>query len=131
MGLQKLGCNFWQEWFKKQKYRQKLIPNTQFQPCKVFVQNDLVERKIKNQRASSNFFLKFKEKLGLDPNKYSFDEEDITRALQIAFEGEIMHIQYWVQNKRLHGYFPKHKLGIEIMNIVLWIEILKTNQVDN
>ena len=81
MALQILGCNFWQEWFKKQEYRQKLIPNTQFQPCKVFVQNDFVERKIKNQRASSNFFLKFKEKLGLDPNKYSFDEEDITRAL--------------------------------------------------
>ena len=75
--------------------------------------------------------MKFKEKLGLDPNKYSFDEEDVTRALQIPFEGEIMHSQYWVQNKRLYGYFPKHKLGIEIMNMVMWIEILKTNQVDN
>ena len=60
----------------------------------MFVQNDLVERKIKSQRVSSNFFLKFKEKSGLDPNKYSFDEEDITRALQIPFEGEIMHSQY-------------------------------------
>ena len=25
-----------------------------------------------------------------------------------------MHTQYWVQNERLDGYFPKHKLGIEI-----------------
>ena len=34
------------------------------------------------------FFLEFKEKLGLDPNKYSFDEQDIISALPIAFEAE-------------------------------------------
>ena len=26
--------------------------------------------------------------------------------------GEIVHTQYCVQNERLDGYFPKHKLGI-------------------
>ena len=34
--------------------------------------------------------------------------------MQVAFEGEIMHTQYCVQNKRLDLYFSKQKLGIEI-----------------
>ena len=34
--------------------------------------------------------------------------------MQVAFEEEIMHTQYCVQNKRLDCYFPKGKLGIEI-----------------
>ena len=63
--------------------------------------NDLVERKIKSRRVSSKKVLKFKEKLGLDPNCYVFLEQDIISALQIAFEREIMHTQYCVQNKRL------------------------------
>ena len=29
--------------------------------------------------------------LGLDPNKYSFEEQDIISALQVAFEEDIMH----------------------------------------
>ena len=99
---------------KKQIYGQDLIPNTQFQGCTVFVQNDLAERKIKSCRVSSKKILEFKEKLGLDPNKYGFEKPDIISALQVAFEGEIMHTQYCVQNKRLDLYFSKHKLGIEI-----------------
>ena len=31
---------------EKQKYRHELMPNTEFQPCRRFVRNDLVERKI-------------------------------------------------------------------------------------
>ena len=34
--------------------------------------------------------------------------------MQVAFEVEIIHTQYCVQNKRLDFYFPKPKLGIEI-----------------
>ena len=34
--------------------------------------------------------------------------------MQIAFEGEIIHTQYCIENKRLDAYFPKHKLGIEV-----------------
>ena len=34
--------------------------------------------------------------------------------MQVAFEGEIMHTQYCVQNKRLDFYFSEHKLWIEI-----------------
>ena len=65
--------------------------NTNFQSCRRVVLSDLVERKIESGRISSKKYLKFKEKLGLDPNKYSFDEQDIISALQVAFEGEIMH----------------------------------------
>ena len=43
-------------WSKKEKYRQELIPNTNFQPCRVFAHNDLVERKIKSHRLSSNAY---------------------------------------------------------------------------
>ena len=99
---------------EKQMYGQELIPNTQFQRCRVFVGNDLAERKIKSCRVSSKKILEFKEKLGLDPNKYGFEKPDIISALQVAFEGEIMHTQYCVQNKRLDLYFSKRKLGIEI-----------------
>ena len=43
------------------------MPNTKFQHSRRFVRNDLVERKIKSCRKASEEFLKFKEKLGLDP----------------------------------------------------------------
>ena len=47
----------------------------------MFVQNDLAERKIKSCRVSSKKILEFKEKLGLDPNKYGFEKPDIISAL--------------------------------------------------
>ena len=90
---------------KKQKYRQELIANTQFQPCRVFVRNDLVERKIRSRRVSSKNFLEFEGKLGLDPNEYIYDDQDIISALQVVFEGETMHTQYFIQSKRLDLYF--------------------------
>ena len=99
---------------EKQKYRQELIPNGRFKQCCVFVRNDLVERKIRSRRVASKQFLEFEEKLGLDRNEYSFDEQDIINALQVAFEGEIVHTQYCVENKRLDFYFFEGKLGIEI-----------------
>ena len=46
---------------EKQKYRQELTPNEQYQRCRVFVRNDLVERKIKSCRKSSKRFLEFKK----------------------------------------------------------------------
>ena len=71
---------------EKQKYRQELTPNAEYQRCRVFVRNDLVERKIKSCRKSSKRFLEFKKKLRLDPDVVACDEKDIMRALQIAFE---------------------------------------------
>ena len=46
---------------EKQKYRHELMPNTEFQPCRRFVRNDLVERKTKSCRKSSKTFLGFKK----------------------------------------------------------------------
>ena len=99
---------------EKQKYRQELTPNAEYQRCRVFVRNDLVERKIKSCRKSSKRFLEFKKKLGLDPNVVTYDEQDIISALQVAFEGEIILTQYCIKNKRIDAYFSKYKLGIEV-----------------
>ena len=38
---------------EKQKYRPELTPNPMYQRCRVFVRNDLVERKTKSYRKSS------------------------------------------------------------------------------
>ena len=99
---------------EKQKYRQELTPNAEYQRCRVFVRNDLVERKIKSCRKSSKKFQNSKEKLGLDPDVVTCDEQYIISALQVAFEGEIILTQYCIKNKRIDAYFSKYKLGIEI-----------------
>ena len=99
---------------QKQKYRQELTPNAKYQRCRVFVRNDLVERKIKNCRKSSKVFLEFKKKLGLDINSVTCDEQDIISTLQTTFEEEIIITQYWIENKRIDAYFSKCKLAIEV-----------------
>ena len=50
---------------EKQKYRQELTPNAEYQRCMVFVRNDLVERRTKSCRKSSKRLLKFKTTLEL------------------------------------------------------------------
>ena len=74
---------------------------TKFQPSRRFFRNDLVERKIKSCRKSLEKFLKFKEKLGLESDVVTCDEQDIISALQIAFEGEIIHTKYCIKTKDL------------------------------
>ena len=66
---------------EKEKYRQELTPNAKYQRCRVFVRNDLIETKIKSCRKSSKKFLEFKQKLGLDPDVVTCDEQDIISAL--------------------------------------------------
>ena len=73
-----------------------------------------MKKKIKRCSQASKEFLKFKEKLGLDPYKITLDEKDFIKALQVRFEGEIIHTQYCIENKRLDDYVPKYKIGIEI-----------------
>ena len=92
---------------EKQKYRQELTPNAEYQPCRVFVRNDLVERNIKSCRKSSKKFLEFKKKLGLDLDVVNCDEQDIISALQVAFEGEIILTQHCFKNKSIDAYFSK------------------------
>ena len=99
---------------EKQKYRQELTPNAEYQRCRVFVRNDLVKRRIKSCRKSSKRFLEFKKRLGLDPDVITCDKQDIISALQVAFEGEIILTQYCIKNKRLDAYFSKYKLRIEV-----------------
>ena len=99
---------------EKQKYRQELTPNAEYQQCRVFVRNDLVERKIKSCRKSSKRFLEFKKQLGLDPNVVTCNEQNILNTLHVVFEGEIILTQDCIKNKRIDAYFPKYKLGIEI-----------------
>ena len=98
---------------EKQKYRQELTPNAEYQQCMVFVLNDLVEKKIKSCRKSSKRFLEFIKKLGLDPDVVTCDERDIISTLQVPFEGEIILTQYSIENKRIGAYFSNYKLGIE------------------
>ena len=43
---------------EKQKYRQELTPNAEYKQCRMFVQNDLVEKKIKSYRKSSKRFFR-------------------------------------------------------------------------
>ena len=45
----------------KEKYRQELTPNAEYQQCRVFVRNNLVERKIKSCRKSSKTSLELKK----------------------------------------------------------------------
>ena len=99
---------------EKQKYRQELTLNAEYQQCRVFVRNDLVERKIKSCRKSSKIFFEFKKKLGLDINLVTCDGQDIISTLHTTFEGEIIITQYWIENKRLDAYFSKYKLAIEV-----------------
>ena len=77
---------------------------------------EMIQSKDKLKAAENNLknFQNSKKKLGLDPDVVTCDEQDITSALQVAFEGEIIHAQYCIENKRLDAYFPKYKLGIEV-----------------
>ena len=99
---------------EKQNYRQKLTPNAEYQRCRAFVRNDLVEKKTISCRKSSKRFLEFKKKLRLNPDVVTCDKQDIISGLQVAFEGEIILTQYCIENKRLDAYFSKCKLGIEV-----------------
>ena len=89
---------------QKQKYRQKSTPKAKYQRFRVFLQNDLIERKIKCFRKSSKNFSEFKKKLGLDPDVITCDEQDIISTLQVAFEGEIVLTQHCIKKKRLDAY---------------------------
>ena len=52
---------------EKQKYRHELMPNTEFQSCRGFVRNDVVERKIKTCRKSSKKSFRIQNKVRIRP----------------------------------------------------------------
>ena len=100
-------------WSRKAKI-QELTSNLEYQRCRVFVQNHLVERKIKSCKKSSKRFLELKKQLRLGPDVVTCDKQDIISALQVAFEWEIILTQYCIENKILDAYFSKYKLGKEV-----------------
>ena len=91
----------WQVIFDKykdlstQKYRKELIPNITFQPNKIFVRNDLLEKIIKSCKATNLKFLKLKEKLDLCLYENICDEQEL-----ISMSEEIF-TQHDVENKQL------------------------------
>ena len=91
----------WQVIFDKykdlstQKYRKELTPNVTFQPNKIFVRNDLLEKIIKSCKATNLKFLKLKEKLDLCLYENICDEQEL-----ISMSEEIF-TQHDVENKLL------------------------------
>ena len=91
----------WQVIFDKykdlstQKYRKELTPNITFQLNKIFVRNDLFEKRIKSCKATDLEFSKLKEKL--DFCLY----EDICDEKEFIFKSEGSFIQHDVENKQL------------------------------
>ena len=65
-----------------QKYRKELTPNITFQPNKIFVRNDLLEKIIKSCKATNLEFLKLKEKLGLRIYEEICDEKEFIIMLE-------------------------------------------------
>ena len=116
---------------EKQKYRQELTPNAEYQQCRVFVQNDLVEKKIESCKNSSKRFLELKKKLRLNPDLVNCDEKDIIRALQVAFVEKIILTQYCIENKRIDAYLSNTNLEQKLMNIIMKAEVLIMKKVDN
>ena len=74
----------------KQKYRKELTRNITFQPNKIFVRNDLFEKKIKSCKATNLEFSKLKEKLGLCLYEDICDEQEKTFLKKKTFLHSIM-----------------------------------------
>ena len=52
---------------KKTKIQARIKPDAEYQRCRVFVRNDLVEKKIKSCRKLSKKILEFKKKVRIRP----------------------------------------------------------------
>ena len=69
------------------------------------------KEKLKAVENQKNFRI---QKLGLDPDVVTFDEQHIINALQVAFEEEIILTQHCIINRKIDAYFSKFKLGVEV-----------------
>ena len=78
-----------------QKYRKELTTNITFQPSKIFVRKDLLEKIIKSCTATNLEFLKLKEKLSLCLY------EDICNEQEFIIMSEKSFIHHDVENKQL------------------------------
>ena len=73
------------------------MPNITFQPNKIFVRNDLLEKAIKICEATNLEFLKFKEKLGLCLYEDICDEKEF-----ILMSEKIITQQLKEENEKLN-----------------------------
>ena len=99
----------WQAIFDKykdlstQKYRKEWTLNFTFQPNKIFVRNDLLEKIIKSCKATNLEFLKLKEKLGLCLYEDIFDEKEfILMPEKINTQNDIENKQLKEENNKLN-----------------------------
>ena len=88
----------WQAIFDKckdssrQKYRKDLTPSITFQPNKIFVRNDLIEKKTKSCKTTDLEFLKLEEKLGLCLYEAICDKQELISTSEKNFDEEkILH----------------------------------------
>ena len=69
----------------RQKYRKDLTPNITFQPNKIFVRNDLIEKKTKSCKTTDLEFLKLEEKLGLCLYEAICDKQELISISEKKF----------------------------------------------
>ena len=93
------------------------------------------KEKLLSYRKASEKFLNFKEKLGLDYYDVNCDEQDIISTLQVAFEGEIIYIQYCIEKEDFMLNFLNTNLEQKLMkydrSMIIHTEILIMSKVDN
>ena len=78
------------------------MPNITFQPNKIFVRNDLLEKAIKICEATNLEFLKFKEKLGLCLYEAIYDEQElISMSEEIFTEHDVESKHLKEENEKL------------------------------
>ena len=111
----------WQVIFDKykdlltQKYRKELTPNIALQSNKIFVRNDLFEKKMKTCKATNLEFLKLKEKFGLCIYEEICNEKEfILMSGKCFIQHNVENKQFKEENKQLKE--ENKKLRKEIKN---------------
>ena len=61
------------------KYRKELTPIIKFQPDRIFIRNDLLEKIIKSCKATNAEFTMVKQKLGICPYEENYYEEELIK----------------------------------------------------
>ena len=81
----------------RQKYRKELTTNITFQPNKIFVRNDLFEKKIKSCKVTNLAFLRLKENLGLSLYEDVCDEQELILMSEEIFQKYTIFTQHNVE----------------------------------
>ena len=101
--IQKLKLNVTRKLFlisvdsARQKYRKELTTNITFQPNKIFVRNNLFEKKIKSCKVTNLAFLRLKENLGLSLYEDVCDEQELILMSEEIFQKYTIFTQHNVE----------------------------------